>query len=72
MSELENKIAIVTGGGSGIGKATAEALAAKGATVYILDVSRNKDRKPKQLSKTTVTSPGFLPLMSRIIRKHRV
>ncbi len=36
--ELENKIIIVTGGASGIGKATAQVLAAQGATVCIGDL----------------------------------
>jgi NAD(P)-dependent dehydrogenase (short-subunit alcohol dehydrogenase family) len=35
---LENKIAFVTGGGSGIGEACAKALALEGATVAIADV----------------------------------
>ncbi len=38
MSQLAGKIAIVTGGASGIGRATAIALAAEGATVLIGDV----------------------------------
>ena len=38
MGELDGKVAIVTGGSAGIGKAAAEALAAAGAAVAIADV----------------------------------
>lgn len=38
MFDLKNKTAVVTGGGSGIGKAISELFAQQGATVYILDV----------------------------------
>lgn len=36
---IENKLAIVTGAASGIGKATAEALAAAGANVIVADIA---------------------------------
>ena len=36
---LKNKSAVITGGGSGIGKAISETLAEMGATVYILDMN---------------------------------
>ncbi len=38
MGRLEDKIAIVTGGGQGIGKAIAGKLAAEGATVVVIDL----------------------------------
>lgn len=36
---IDGQVAMVTGGGSGLGAATARALAAKGATVAVLDVA---------------------------------
>ncbi|RAN69608.1 2-hydroxycyclohexanecarboxyl-CoA dehydrogenase [Bacillus sp. SRB_336] len=39
MGTLENKIAIVTGAGSGIGRGIAEKLAAEGATVVVGDIN---------------------------------
>lgn len=41
MFELNGKIAVITGGGSGIGKATAKVFAKQGAEVHVVDL--NKD-----------------------------
>ena len=42
---MENKVAIVTGGASGLGEATAKLFASEGATVVIADVLEQEGRK---------------------------
>jgi NAD(P)-dependent dehydrogenase (short-subunit alcohol dehydrogenase family) len=48
MKKLENKVAIVTGGGSGIGAATAKLFVEQGAKVLIVGRSADKLRKTTQ------------------------
>ncbi|MBO9204222.1 MULTISPECIES: SDR family NAD(P)-dependent oxidoreductase [Niastella] len=45
MKLLENKVAIITGAGSGIGKAAAKLFVAEGANVIISDVNEDNGRK---------------------------
>lgn len=43
--DLSNKTAVVSGGGSGIGEAISRALAAQGATVYILEFNQENGQR---------------------------
>ena len=43
--EFENKVAVVTGGGAGIGRASALAFAREGAAVTVADVNAQKGRE---------------------------
>jgi 2-keto-3-deoxy-L-fuconate dehydrogenase len=45
MFSLSNKTAVITGGGSGIGKAIAEVFAAQGATVFVLELNEDAARQ---------------------------
>jgi len=47
MSDSLNKITIITGAGSGIGKATKELLRSKGAIVYNLDITPGENDMPE-------------------------
>jgi NAD(P)-dependent dehydrogenase (short-subunit alcohol dehydrogenase family) len=53
--ELDGKVALVTGGGSGIGEACASALAASGATVIVADLA---EHAAQRVSRTIADAGG--------------
>lgn len=58
--DLKNKVAVVTGGGSGIGKAIAEVFAEQGAQVCILELNQKAAKETAQaLSNQRLLAKGF-------------
>ena len=45
---LKDKISVITGGATGIGKATVETFALQGATVIFCDVNKNEGEKTQK------------------------
>lgn len=61
MSGFGGKVAIVTGGGSGLGEAIGKALAAKGAKVIVSDIRREgAERVAAEIAKAGGTASAFL------------
>ena len=56
MGELSGQVAIVTGGASGIGEATAELLAGEGAAVIVADQKKGQDGSPGRFVEHDVAS----------------
>ena len=55
---IKDKVAVITGGGSGIGKATADVLAAEGVKLALVGRTSDKlEKAAEELSKQTKTIP---------------
>jgi NAD(P)-dependent dehydrogenase (short-subunit alcohol dehydrogenase family) len=66
MKHLEGRIALVTGAGSGIGRATAQVFAAEGAYVYVTDV--NGEAAQAVAAELAATGAGALAVTADVSR----
>jgi 2-keto-3-deoxy-L-fuconate dehydrogenase len=66
---VQNKVALVTAAGQGIGRAIAEALIAQGATVIATDLADDKlaGLKAKKLQKLDVLSPQNVEALAKMV-----
>ncbi|HMC71514.1 MAG TPA: SDR family oxidoreductase, partial [Mycobacteriales bacterium] len=54
-AKFEGKVALLTGAGSGIGRATAVRLASEGATIFAVDIDEGRLKETADLASGTVT-----------------
>ncbi|SKA15542.1 NAD(P)-dependent dehydrogenase, short-chain alcohol dehydrogenase family [Enhydrobacter aerosaccus] len=67
MSELSDRVAIVTGGASGIGAATAKLLQAAGATVIVADINEAKDGAGRFVAHDVTSESSWQALFTDVL-----
>jgi NAD(P)-dependent dehydrogenase (short-subunit alcohol dehydrogenase family) len=69
-SKLEGKVAVVTGAGSGIGRAIALRMAAKGARVVVAELNKESGEETAELARKS--GPGALAIPTDVSRSSSV
>jgi len=69
MSELSGQVAIVTGGASGIGAASATLLEAGGATVIVADIEEAKDGAGRFIKHDVASEDSWKALLADVLKR---